>query len=303
MRRARALPATLLLLVLTIPQIIGGWDADWLTYAAAVQRAVATGSPYAAHQLAGPFVLPDQDLGAGFVYPPTALPLLVLFPSELALSLGGVLVLWVVVWMLMRPSWWVGMILALVLAVTPPLYNTLYGGQITAYLAAAFGMMYLAPRWSGVLAVAAGMVKITPGFGLVWAIREGRWRGSLVFATAVTVAVALWIPRAIPEYLVVLGNMEPGCRTPFPSFACAGVAWAGWVLAGVLAVAAWRIRDDALAFAILGLATIPAIPDPYPNSFLIPLVAALPLIRRELQRRADYWVAIDTNRRKLELAQ
>lgn len=283
----RTVPAVLALLLAT-PRILTGNYFDFDSYYAAVHRAMATGSPYASWQLDA-YLLPSAARGQGFVYPPTALPLLAPFAIHPVggplLNYLGLLALWEVVWRLLgRPRLLWSCLWATLLVANPLTLWSLNSGQVALFVAAGFGLIYLAPAagWVGVI---GGLLKIFPGAAIVYAIRKRMplWRPLLV-GVAITMAVAIWLPGTFMEYVAVLANGEPGCRSAVPSFACVGLPLVGYGLAVLLAVAALLVSTDEMAFALVGWAATVPVPDPYPPYLLVPLVTSLPLVMTTLRR-------------------
>jgi hypothetical protein len=265
--------------------------ADWLSYREGAARLILTGSPYSSMQFQ-PYALPSAAWGAGFVYPPPA-AWLVTFTllgewTFHALNLLGLVAFVSVAMIIARrellPWRWVALVGALSLA--HPGFRELREGQVTPLVAAAVGCMWLFPRKAGWMAVAAGMVKVFPGIAIVWAVRQ---RAPMLGATCLTaVAVllggGLWI-----DWLRVVLNGHGGCpEIALPSIACAtGMPWLGFVAAGGLAVAAWRVSSDRLGFLLLTLAMVAPAVDLYWGYLMFPFMGALPLATYAIRWASD----------------
>jgi hypothetical protein len=254
--------------------------ADLQSYQRGAKAILTGASPYADWQLSGPYPLDAAVRGRGFVYPPTAgfllLPLLV--PAiAVAFGLLSALAFVVIGALIVRRA--LGPDAALVAAallLAQPGLHEIHEGASSMLVAAGVGLMWLRPRWSGWLGVAGGLLKIYPALGLLWA---WRMRASILPPLAVGLVLAALVATSWLPWFTAMRNAQPGCPAyGLPSFGCAGVAWLGYLLAAGLALAMWRIRDDATAFAVLGIAMVVAAPDLYWGYLLVPTMAFIPLL-------------------------
>jgi hypothetical protein len=279
--------------------------ADFASYAAAVRRVIDGHPLYTQLQLAGPYQLQHLVFGAGFAYPPTAT--LLLLPSAagevagIALDIFGPAALVLAVLAIVRSEYGplsaplIAVVLIAILA-SPLMGDALYVGQITPLLAAGFGLAWLRPRYSGWIGVMAAMVKVYPVLWLLWSLRRRAplapplLLGLLVAAgwTALTGGMETWV-----DYARATANALPQCSSPsLGSFACAlgpsiGVhvaAIVGIATASTLAVVAFRMRNDAVSYALLAVASVLPAPDLFPNYLLVPLVGCVPLICHAAKR-------------------
>lgn len=278
--------------IVVIGLSLGASYADFMSYLEAVRRVSETGTPYAPFQLAGHYPLDTAAGGRGFVYPPTSLWLFIPFAWDkvggLYFNVVGALAVAVVVVAIIERTGRLGWSLVPILALLAlPVYSSLAVGQVTSWVAAGLGLMWLAPRQSGWFAVLGGLVKVFPAAGLVWTARHrGKVFGPLAAAGAIAVLTAVVWPSTWPDFLVAWSNGTPSCMPwSLPSFACTlGVRELGYVVAAMLLLAVLVIENDEVAFAVLGVALIVPAPDLYPNYLLIPIVAAVPLLTHYLRR-------------------
>jgi hypothetical protein len=262
---------------------------DWYdlrTYAAGSARLLHGEALYPDWQLAGRYVISDVPAGHGYVYPPTAA--LLLAPLQASPS---VWLVWIaislmtylgVAWMIIRRELGIrpmGIAVLLALLVAHPGLHSLRAGQASTLIAAFFGAMWLT-RHSGLLATAAGLVKATPGIGILWAIR--RRESLLLPSLAAGIVVVGTLPFGADlwrDWRMVLANADSECTAwwSLPSFGCAGVPWVGWLMALGLGGIALRAKRDDVAFAALGAAAALLPIEMHWGYLLIPAVAALPL--------------------------
>jgi len=271
--------------------------ADWLSYRDGAARLLETGSPYDPIQRF-PYLLDEMAWGAGFVYPP---PAAVVFIFTLAGDwtfgllnvLGAMAFVSVAAAIAHRdglPWHWVAVIAALAMA--HPGFREMREGQISPLLAASVGAMWLAPRASGWLVVIGGMIKVYPLLGLVWAVREGAplVRPIVVGATLVALTFWLW-----PDWVNAMLNARPSCperSLSLGSLACATeLPMSGYIVSLLLALAAWRVRSDRVAFLLITVAMVAPAPDIYWGYLMVPFIGALPivcaLLRQLLNRGRD----------------
>jgi hypothetical protein len=266
--------------------------ADALSYAEGARHVFAGTTPYSAMQLTGPYFLDDASFGLGFVYPPTGAYLLApfLFGEPFwyvwnALSLAAVVG---VVLLIVRQE--LGRLTAVVaiataaLAVTllQPGLSELRTGYLSPMVAAAFGAAWLWPRWSAFPALLFGLIKVFPGAALVWTVRKGgHWVAPLVGAIAAALLVTVVHPSFLSDWITSIGNAVPGCpEFALFSFGCLGIPVVGYVVAGVLLIAAWRVPRDDVSFLLLGLALTAPLPDIYWGNLMVPMIAGIPLALR-----------------------
>jgi hypothetical protein len=251
-------------------------------------------------QLAGPYQLDDAAWGMGFVYAPMVsflfAPLLV-DPVPYLWNLLNVAAFVTVGLAIVRKEWGhmggLGTTVTLAVLLVQPGLREVNEGQVSPAIAALFGAMWIAPRWSGVLAGAAGAIKLFPLLGLVWAWRQ---RAPLIGPLAITAVVSLiglvFVPGWYRDWIVALVNARPGCPSiALPSFGCAGVGWVGYAMAFGLAIAARFLRRDENAFALLSVAFIVPAADLYWGYMLIPFLGFLPLAIRLLGAASGRLVA------------
>jgi hypothetical protein len=267
---------------------------DFESYAAAVGRALAGEPIYAARQLTGPYHLQELTAGNGFIYPPTAVPLLL--PSALGTAAGFVLLLvgvsllaYVVAEVIRRelpnsgplPFAVSGLIL-----LSPAAGDAIYVAQITPYVAAGYGLSWAAPRAAMWVAVFGGLLKVFPAALLVWGLRERRLSlAPIALGASVVLATTLWLGAAAwPDFVLAWRNAQPQCDGPsmgslWCAFGDAGRLFgviAAILIGGVCWVLPWR----SITFAGIGVASIIAAPDIFPNYLLIVTVAFIPAFCR-----------------------
>lgn len=267
---------------------------DFSSHAAAVQRALHGEPVYTAVQLAGPYHLPDISRGQGFIYPPTAI--LLLIPAALGsawavvLLVGSVGLLALVATEIVRselPEYaWIGWPLTGLLLISPIAGDAITAGQVTPLLAAGYGIAWLRPRASGLVAVVGGAMKLYPLVLLAWAVRN---RGSLWLPLGVGLllvgVVTLWLgPGIWLDFWTAWQNALPQCAPPsLGSLACAfgrSGEIVGLGLAVTLSLLATRVAGRALAFLLLAIASVMAAPDLFPNYLLVVVIGGLPLTCR-----------------------
>ena len=278
-------------IALQLPQMNLG---DFSSHASAVQRALHGEPVYTAVQLAGPYHLPDISRGRGFVYPPTAV--LLLLPAALGsawavvLLLGSLGLMALVMTEIVRRelpgSSWIGWPVVGLLLVSPIAGDAITAGQVTPLLAAGYGATWLWPRISGWVAITGGALKLYPLVLLAWAVRH---RASLRWPLAVGILLAaaatVWLGAGIWQHFwTAWQNALPQCTPPsLGSAACAFGRPGELVALGAalaLTLLATRFGGPALAFLMLAVASVLAAPDLFPNYLLIVAVGALPLACR-----------------------
>ena len=244
------------IIVVTANALTGNM-ADAESYRAAIDRWLAGESPYTAMQME-PYLLHEAAHGRGFVYPPTALPLLLpylVIPAPL-MAMAGAAVLAIVAWR-MAGVWAAAIILLL------PLSTGV--GQVTPWIAAAIGATYLWPRAS-VASALAGAVKLYPLLAVRW------WPAFLIL---VPLTVSPWWS----DWLAAWSNAVPGCPAwSLASASCIGVPWLGYLLAAVFLLGSFAAPRK-VGFFLVTVAMILPAPDLYRSYLLIPLIGLLPWAR------------------------
>ena len=271
---------------------------DFSSHAAAVQRALDGDPVYTAVQLAGPYHLPDISRGRGFIYPPTAI--LLLIPAALGSAWAVVLLvasLGLMVFVMTEiarrelPRYaWIGWPLAGLLLISPIAGDAIAAGQVTPLLAAGYGAAWLWPRAGGIVAVVGGALKIYPLVLFAWGFRNSlSLRLPLILSLLLIVAASAWLgPGIWLDFWTAWQNAVPQCVTPsLGSLACTfGRPGEFTALGAALALAllATRVPGPAVAFLMLAIASVIAAPDLFPNYLLIVVMGALPLTCRLASR-------------------
>lgn len=270
-------------------------DADFTTFATAVRRALDGQAIYAPFQLEGPYELGQAAGGGGFVYPPSAVPLLLVLTAAggFVFRLAGLLAMVAVAFRILRPHLtpFRAAFLYIALLATPFMRDSLKAGQADPFIAAGLGLIWLYPRGTAYFALIGGAFKIFPLAALVWAIRKrAEFARPIAVLVLLVTAATTWLGlESWSQYLTTFLNGRPGCYPHgLPSFACVlpiGGSLAGYAIAAVLVLGAWRAGDDRRAFFLIALAMIVPAPDLYPRYLLIPLMGAVPLFERYLNVR------------------
>jgi len=260
--------------------------ADVSSYRAGAVRALHFESPYTAMQLAGPYPLDSAAWGRGFVYPPPVAFLfapLLIESSTFVWNTVNVAAFVLVALAIVRREWGplgpVAGLVALAVILLQPGLQEVKEGQMSPLIAAAVGMMWLQPRGAGYWAVAAGIFKVFPLAGLVWAGRRG---GSVLKPIAVLAVVGLASLILMPgwwrDWVASISNARAACPTiALLSFTCIGIGWMGYLLAGLLCLGSFRLRRDDVAFATLTVGMVIGAPDIYWGYLLIPFIGLVPI--------------------------
>ena len=260
--------------------------ADVSSYRAGAAKALNFESPYSAMQLAGPYPLDAAAWGRGFVYPPPVAFLfapLLIDSSASVWNLVNVTAFVLVALAIARHEWGplgpVAGLVALAVILRQPGLGEVYEGQMSPLIAAAVGMMWLRPKAAGSWAVAAGVFKIFPLAGLVWAARQG---GSVLKPIGLLAVVGfvsfILMPGWWRDWVTSISNARAACPTiALPSFSCVGFGWFGYLLAGTLCLGSLKLRRDDVAFATLTVGMVIGAPDIYWGYLLIPFIGLLPL--------------------------
>ena len=265
---------------------------DFGSYSAAVHRAFAGEPVYTVAQLVRPYALDSLFGGRGFVYPPTAVPMLAWAalgePAGVAFMVLALAALTYVTVTIVRrgmPSVPIGgWLVAVLLLVSPFATDAIYSGQVTPLIAAGYGVAWLWPRAAPWMAVVGGGLKIFPSSLMVFALRKGvPIAAALGFGAALVLATTLWLGLgAWTDFVRAWANARPECQTPsLGSLTCAfgpAGAAAGFATAVAIVVLSLFVKSDALSIFAIGVASVIAAPDLYPNYGLIVAVAALPML-------------------------
>jgi hypothetical protein len=268
--------------------------ADGLTYAAAGRHLLAGEPLYSLFQLSAPYPLAAASFGQGFVYPPTAAllftPLAWLGTEGLGLAFGGIWVLFGA--LVFRLARWSGLAVApaalftLVVAISGPAISGASAGNMNLLIADALLASWLWPRSAGVLAVLGGAIKLFPAAGMIWTIRR---HGSLLWPLALGIGLLVAATLIVgtsgwSDFLSAFGHgrSSSGYSSPGQLLGPGLGTAVGLGLAAAAGIGVWRIRDDAVAFALLGWAMILPAPDWESHYLLLPLAASLPWLTRWL---------------------
>jgi len=168
---------------------------DWLGYRAGFERLLATGTPYAPFELAGPFTPEHLD----FIHPPNALVLIAPFailphPLDYILWIGIPIAIFC--YLLRHLPWWAWPAVAL-LSTTNSLQYPILNGNSSLFMTAVFG---LGIRFGWVVGLLAMKPTLAP-LAIV-----GIHRPIPAFILAV-VPILLTLPL-FPDYLTVTHNMQ-----------------------------------------------------------------------------------------------
>jgi hypothetical protein len=186
---------------------------DWLGYRAGFERLLATGSPYAAFELAGPFVPEHLD----FIHPPNALVLFApfaLLPQPLDFIAWDAIPLAVLAYPLRRLAWWAWPFVA-ALTMTDSLQYPILNGNSSLWMCAAFSLG-LRFGWP------AGLIAMKPSLAPLALVAIHRPRPAIALAILPIVAT---LPL-LPDYLVVLRNANLGLSYSITQYSL--VAFAAW---------------------------------------------------------------------------
>jgi hypothetical protein len=168
---------------------------DWLGYRAGFERLLATGSPYAPFELAGPFTPEHLD----FIHPPNFLVLVgpfAVLPHPLDFILWDAVPIAIFVYLLRHLAWW-GWPLVAILSTTNSLQYPILNGNSSLWMCAAFGLG-IRVGWS------AGLLAMKPTLLPLAFVGIRRPVPALILAI---VPIALTLPL-FPDYLTVIRNME-----------------------------------------------------------------------------------------------
>jgi hypothetical protein len=283
----------LLLLALAVLYGSSAWAYDFAAYHAAVGRLVATGSPYQAATLAGPF-----NAGPAGLYLYSPLPVVLLLPLAgfalndaalvfLAVKLAALLATCA----LMPVSWMIRLAVLAVACISAPVLQDLNLGNASLVVTflAVVSWRYL-DRPAGSAGVTAALaIRPTMALFLAWWVLRGRLRPLLWAAAVAVVLFLVTLPfvglRSWSDYLTVLGNLAGfagiyrnfaldavlsrlGLPEPVPSIAL----FAGYATAAGAVVLSLH-RDRELSFVVTLGATLlisPLLWDHYLTNLLVP---------------------------------
>jgi hypothetical protein len=172
---------------------------DWLGYRAGFERLLATGTPYAPFELAGPFTPEHLD----FIHPPNALVLIAPFaimPHPLDY------ILWIAIpiaifWFLLRDlPWWAWPAVAF-LSMTNSLQYPILNGNSSLFMTAIFG---LGIRYGWVV----GLLAMKPTLAPLAIVALRRSRRTIAVAAAIAIVPILATLPWVGDYLTVARNMQ-----------------------------------------------------------------------------------------------
>jgi hypothetical protein len=189
---------------------------DWLGYRAGVERLVATGSPYAPFELAGPFVPEHLD----FIHPPNALVLFAPFavlPHPLDFVAWDAIPLAVLAYPLRRLAWWAWPFVA-VLGATDSLQYPILNGNSSLWMCAAFSLG-LRLGWP------AGLMAMKPSLAPLAVVAVRRPLPAIALALIpIVLTLPLW-----PSYLTVLRNANLGPSYSITQYSLVALAAWPWI--------------------------------------------------------------------------
>ena len=271
---------------------------DGTTYVTALERFGHGQSVYTSLQHA-PYTLTDASWGAGFVYPPTALPVflpLAWFGTD-PWRLVNLVVLMAAAFAIVhyeRRSLSVVSILATTayVVINPFVWSAWTNAQVTPILVGLMGFGYAFPRWAGVLGTLGGLVKIYPVVMLAWALKFSGWKairdallvGGVLFLASLLIVGSMWIDFA---QAIRLGS--PSCDVGLPdSIRCVVGEPYGQLVAlgmgGLVSGFGVLLTSRQLAFACMCFGTMLASPDLNSAYWLLPSIGVLPAIARMVPR-------------------
>ena len=172
---------------------------DWLGYRAGFERLLATGTPYAPFELAGPFIPEHLD----FIHPPNALVLIAPFailPHPLDYILWIAIPLAIFGYLLRRLPWWAWPAVAL-LSTTNSLQYPILNGNSSLFMTAIFG---LGIRFGWVV----GLLAMKPTLAPLAIVGLRRSRRTLLVAGALAVVPIVLTLPLFADYLTVARNMQ-----------------------------------------------------------------------------------------------
>ena len=172
---------------------------DWLGYRAGFDRLLATGTPYAAFELAGPFTPEHLD----FIHPPNALVLFAPFailPQPLDYILWIAIPIAIFCFLLRGLPWWAWPFVAL-LSTTNSLQYPILNGNSSLFMTAIFGLGF---RYGWVV----GLLAMKPTLAPLAIVGFRRSPRTLFVAGALAVVPILVTLPLFADYLTVARNMQ-----------------------------------------------------------------------------------------------
>ncbi len=270
-----------------------GWGYDFAAYYEAALRLVATGSPYQAETLNGPF-----RPGPGGLYLYSPLPALLIAPltalgpdtATLAWFVGRVLLL-VATCLLMPVPRWVKLATLGVAAISPQFLHDLNLGNVSVIVTfLAVVVWRFLDRPIGGLALAASMT-IRPAMGAIWLwwLVRRQWRAALATVAGLAIALLASLPfvglDSWLDYATVLRNLGGTLgvqrNLDFGSTALAlgapaslaNLALIGGYIVAIGAIVVSLRRDREISFAVTLMATLlltPLLWDHYLTNLIVP---------------------------------
>lgn len=249
----------LLVLLRTYP----GLDGDWASYRATLDRVLSGGPLYPAFQFR-PYSLIDAARGAGYVYPPTSVPMLPLTADVMAWRLLNLVVLLAGTWAATRRPLTVALVLAF-----PGTWAVFANGNAMGLIVGLYGFAWAGPaRW---IAVIAAGIKVWPASLLILSWRRGEPMRWAILATAGLVAISI-----VGGYLPVMLNAGAICSNyPVESLHCASPV-GSMMVSGLLLIVSVLVPSQRACFAALCLSVFALAPDWTWAYLLLPLMAAVP---------------------------
>jgi hypothetical protein len=272
----------------------GAITPDGVTYVAAINRWLAGGPIYTAMQ-SEPYVLTDASWGRGFVYPPTALFALLPFYwygiglwrvlNLVCLTVGALAIVRHERGFLSPVS--ISATCAFVL-MNPFVWSAWANAQITPILVGGMAVAYVAPRLSGPVSSVGALVKVFPGFFVVWAFRSRGWSGvrdALIWGLVVIAATWPWFGNDWLTFGQSMRMAAPSCDVGVPdSIRCiVGEPFGQFValaLGGSIIGISSLLRSSAIAFAYLCLGITLLSPDLNWAYWILPSIGILPAVAR-----------------------
>ena len=172
---------------------------DWLGYRAGVERLLASGTPYAPFELAGPFVPEHLD----FIHPPNALVLFTpfaLLPQPLDYLLWIGIPVAIFCFLLRGLPWWAWPAVAL-LSTTNSLQYPILNGNSSLFMTAIFGLGF---RYGWVV----GLLAMKPTLAPLAIVALRGSRRSIAVAAAIGILPLVVTLPWLADYLAVARNMQ-----------------------------------------------------------------------------------------------
>jgi Glycosyltransferase family 87 len=172
---------------------------DWLGYRAGFDRLLATGTPYAAFELAGPFTPEHLD----FIHPPNALVLFAPFailPQPLDYILWIAIPIAIFCYLLRDLPWWAWPFVAL-LSTTNSLQYPILNGNSSLFMTAIFGLGF---RYGWVV----GLLAMKPTLAPLAIVGFRRSRRTVLVTAALAIVPILVTLPWFADYITVARNMQ-----------------------------------------------------------------------------------------------